>query len=205
MSNETKTNGAVEPRAKLLPSLIELSHDPVAAFNNDQLNLLLNQPVPQDWLKDHPTAKKKNDQGHEVPMQYIAIDRVEFLLTRIFQQWHVEVLREGVMFQSVYVTVRLHYRNPLTGDWHFHDGVGAVAVQTNKGKSAADLAEIKSAAVQMALPAAKSYATKDAAENLGILFGKDINRKDTFAFVGAYSKEDEIQKAANAIKDARNI
>jgi hypothetical protein len=31
----------------------------------------------------------------------------------------------------------------------------------------------------MAAPAAESYALKDAAEKLGRIFGKDINRKDT--------------------------
>lgn len=201
MSNENKqvatTKGA-------LPTLAELHHDPQLAFKNDKLNFLLNQPVPTNWLKDHPTAKKKNEQGMQVPMVYIPIDKIEFLLTRIFQEWRVEVLREYVMFQSVGVTVRLHLRNPITGEWFFHDGVGAVAVQTDGGKPASDLAAIKSAAVMMALPAAKSYAIKDAAENLGILFGKDINRKDTFAFAGAYSNEDEINKAAQVIKNARN-
>src|SRR4051812_35339726 len=107
-----------------LPTLAELHHDPLTAFKNDQLNLLLNQPVPAKWLKDHPTAKKKNEAGQTVPMQYIAIDRIEFLLTRIFQEWRVEVLREYVMFQSIGVTVRLHVRNPVTGEWFFHDGVG---------------------------------------------------------------------------------
>jgi hypothetical protein len=38
------------------------------------------------------------------------------------------------------------------------------------------------------LPAAESYAIKDAAEKLGILFGKNLNRKDTIAFSGAYSE-----------------
>lgn len=205
MSQPQKKDGvATTQPAVNLPTMADLHHDPVMAFKNDQLNLLLNQPVPVKWQRDHPTAKKKNDQGQQVPMVYIPIDKIEFLLTRIFQEWHAEILREGVMFQSVYVTVRLHYRNPISGDWHFHDGVGAVAVQTDAGKPASDLAAIKSAAIMMALPAAKSYAIKDAAENLGILFGKDLNRKDTFGFVGLYSDKDEIQKAAQAIKDARN-
>jgi hypothetical protein len=103
----------------------------------------------------------------------------------------------------VYATVRLHYLDPITGEWGYHDGTGAMPVQTDKGKSASDLAAIKSSAIQMALPAAVSYAIKDAAEHLGVLFGRDLNRKDTIAYQGAYSDE-KINEAAKAIKEARN-
>jgi hypothetical protein len=66
-----------------------------------------------------------------------------------------------------------------------------VGVQTDAGKSAADLGAIKQDAVMKALPAAESYAIKDAAEKLGILFGKNLNRKDTIGFAGAYSKDEK--------------
>jgi hypothetical protein len=173
----------MEENKRQLPALKDLHHDIEQAFKNDQLNLLLNQPVPNAWIKDHPFAKG---------VKYIPIEKVEFLLTRIFQEWRVEVLAEGQMFNAVYVKVRLHYKNPLTGEWSFHDGVGAVDVQTAKGESAADLSKIVSNAVMKALPAAKSYAIKDSAEHLGVLFGKDLNRKDTTSFAGAYSGGDTM-------------
>lgn len=173
---------------KQLPALADLHHDIQTAFKQDQLNLLLNQPVPPAWIKEHPFAKN---------VKYIPIEKIEFLLTRIFQEWKVEVLAEGQMFNAVYVKVRLHYKNPLTGEWSFHDGVGAVDVQTAKGESAADLSKIVSNAVMKALPAAESYAIKDAAEKLGELFGKNLNRKDTMAFSGAYSNETMWTKKQN--------
>jgi hypothetical protein len=64
-------------------------------------------------------------------------------------------------------------------------------VQTDAGKSAADLGAIKASAVQMALPSAKSYAIKDAAEHFGAIFGRDLNRKDIIQFSGAHTKEEE--------------
>lgn len=164
---------------KKLPALADLHYDVEKAFRSDQLNLLLNQPVPAAWVKDHPFAKN---------VKYIPIEKVEFLLTRIFQEWRVEILAEGALFNSVYVKVRLHYKNPLTGEWSYHDGVGAVDVQTAKGESAADLSKIVANACMKALPAAESYAIKDAAEKLGELFGKNLNRKETMAFTGAYSQ-----------------
>lgn len=174
---------------KNLPTLADLHHDREVAFKNDQLNLLLNQPVPEKWVKDHPFAKN---------VKYIPIEKVEYLLTRIFQEWKVEVLSEGVMFQSVYVKVRLHYKNPISGEWSFHDGLGAVGVQTDAGKSASDLAAIKQDAIMKALPAAESYAIKDAAEKLGELFGKNLNRKETMAFTAAYdTRWSNPEKAKN--------
>lgn len=165
---------------KKLPSLEELHHDTERAFKNDQLNLLLNQPVPSAWIKDHPFAKN---------VKYMPIEKVEFLLTRIFQQWRVEVISYNQLFNSVACHVRLHYLNPISGEWQYHDGLGAVGIQTDAGKAASDLTAIKQDAVMKALPAAESYAIKDAAEKLGELFGKNLNRKDTLAFSGAYMNE----------------
>lgn len=162
-----------------LPKIQDLHHDLQEAFKTDQLNLLLNQPPKKEWVKDHPFAKN---------VRYIPIDKIEFLLTKIFGEWKAEVLSEGQMFNSVYVKVRLHYKNPLNGEWSFHDGLGAVGVQTDKGASASDLSAIKQDAIMKALPAAESYAIKDAAEKLGTLFGKDLNRKDTLGFSVTYQE-----------------
>ena len=148
-------------QGKNLPSLKELTLVPEQAFKQDQLNVLLNHEPPREWVKAHPMF---------TGVLYIPIDKVEFLLTRIFQEWRVEVIKYEQLFQSVSVHVRVHYKNPITGEWNFHDGLGAVAVQTEKGASAADLSKIKSDAVMKSLPAAKSFAIKDAAEHLGKLF-----------------------------------
>jgi len=163
----------------VLPTLADLHHDIEVAFKHDKLNLLLNQQPPESWVKKHPFAKTL----------YIPIERVEFLLTRIYQNWRVEVLDSKALFNSVAVTIRLHYCDPITGQWSYQDGVGAMSVQTDKGASASDLSAIKSDAIMKALPAAKSYAVKDAAEQLGVIFGKNLNRKDVIAFAPAYADD----------------
>lgn len=168
-----KTNGV----HRNLPTLSELHHAPAEAFKQDQLNLLLNQPVPENWIKKHPLAAN---------VSYIPIEKVEFLLTRIFQQWKAEVISYSQLFNSVACHVRLHYLNPINGQWSFQDGLGAVGIQTDKGAAASDMNAIKQDAVMKALPAAESYAIKDAAEKLGEIFGKNLNRKDVAAFSGAY-------------------
>lgn len=220
---ENKSTGVAKSKSTL-PKLEDLHHDIQLAFKNDELNLLLNQLPPKSWVKQHPMVKKEiiNAKGikEKVPSEFIPIDMVELLLTRIFQHWRVEVLREGALFNSVYCTIRLYYLHPITNEWMWHDGVGSVGVQTDAGKSASDLGAIKSAAIQMALPAAKSYAIKDAAEHLGKLFGKDLNRQNAIDFTMAYNNgpkdineeletpyeelvsEDIPQEAVDAIKAA---
>lgn len=167
-----------------LPTLAELHYDIKKAFKNDKLNLILSQPPPEQWIKQHPLYGNK----------YIAIDKVEFLLKRIFQEWRAEVISYSQIFNSVAVHVRLHFRNPITGEWGYQDGLAAVGVQTDKGASASDLAAIKHNAIMLALPSAESYAIKDAAEKLGTIFGENLTRNDTIEFSPSYikiNKEDE--------------
>lgn len=159
-----------------LPKLADLQKDPETSSKRDELNLLLNQPTPKSWVKKHPIIKIKNDAGQYVPLEYIPVDKQKYLLRRIFKQYRIEIMDKGIMFQSVFVHVRVHYLDPVSGEWDFHDGIGAVGVQTDAGQSAADLAAIKSDAVMKALPAAHSYAIKNACDNFGVLFGDGLNK-----------------------------
>lgn len=148
----------------------------------DNFLQVLNLDPNPAWVKEHPTARG---------VKYLPVDKVELLLTKIFQHWRLEVLREGQMLNSIYCTVRLHYKNPVTDEWEFQDGVGAAPIQTDAGKSAADMAAIKNDAIMKALPSAESYALKDAAEKLGRVFGKDLNRKDTLGFTPSYKTDED--------------
>lgn len=157
-----------------------------------RLKFILNSGVNTKWLKAHPTAKN---------VKYLPIDKIEILLDMIFQEWRIEILNISQLAQSVCVTVRVHYKNPITGEWSFHDGVGASPLQTNAGKSAADLANIKNNAVQLAAPAAKSYAIKDAVEHLGKMFGRDINRSDTVGYEFLYKDEEQKKEVKDNSKE----
>jgi hypothetical protein len=55
-------------------------------------------------------------------------------------------------------------------------------LQTAKGTSPADLANINNGALSMAFPMAKTIAIKDAADHFGCLFGADLNRKDVMTY-----------------------
>lgn len=199
-NNESQLSKALARKIPTIADLVRASGNVGESHKKDSLNELLNQPPHASWVKTHPMAKVKNDQGQDVPAKYLPIDKIEFLLTYIFQNWRVEVLREQVMFNAITVTIRLHVQNPITLEWTYNDGVGAMNVQTNSGSSAADLGAIKSAAVQMAIPSAKSYAIKDAAEHFGAIFGRDLNRRDIIQFAGAHTKETPVPASAPAPK-----
>lgn len=152
-----------------LPAINDLYNDIEQAAKKNDLNILLNQPPKAEWVKQNKFANNTN---------YLPIEKVEYLLTAIYQKWRAEIKEVLVIANSVTVTVRLHVQDPVTGDWDWQDGIGASPIQTEKGASATDFTKVNTSAVQMAAPAAESYAIKDAAEKFGKIFGKDINRKD---------------------------
>ena len=162
-----------------LPKLADLYSDTELKIAQNDLNILVNAEPNPGWLRDHPFAKKEvviDGKKVKVPIKFIPIERIEWLLTRIFIRWHVEVKTVQLIANSVQVTVRLYYKDVVTKEMLWQDGIGAVALQTDSGAGAVEFDKIKSSAVQMAAPAAETYAVKDAAEKIGKFFGKDINR-----------------------------
>lgn len=152
-----------------LPKIADLYTDIQAAAQQDQLQYLLNQNPKDEWIKTHPFLKT---------YKYLPIDKIEYLLKRIFKNYKIEVTGQGQSFNGVWVTVRVHYQNPISGEWLYHDGIGASQLQTKQGSSAADLGNINNGALTMAYPIAKTLAIKDACDHFGRLFGSDLNRKD---------------------------
>lgn len=157
------------PEKRVLPKLEELYQDIELASKFNDLNKLLNCLPKQEWIKVNKFANNS---------AYLPIGIIEYLLTSIFIKWRVEVKEISVIANSVVCAVRLHVLDPITGEWDWQDGVGASPIQTKAGASATDFGQVNTAAVQMAAPAAESYAFKDAAEKFGRLFGKDLNRGD---------------------------
>ena len=186
---------------KNLPSLQDLYKGDLETLKNqNDLNILLNHEPPEKWLKPHPTAKKKVN-GKTVPIDYLPIERVEYLLTSIFINWRVEIKNIQTIANSVVITVTVWYRNPVTGEMDCQDGVGAAPIQTKSGASATDFTQVLNDGVMKAAPAAKSYAIKDAAEQLGKMFGKDLNRTDEIMYDTMAKKFDETEKYRNMLSE----
>ena len=166
---------------KNLPKLKDLYTGSMDVKRENDLNILLNHEPKKEWIKQHPMISSA---------RYIPIEVIEYLLTSIFIRWHVEIKTVQIIANSVVVTIRLHYQSPIDDKLRFQDGVGASPMQTDKDAGATDFSKIKSGSVMMAAPAAESFAIKDAAEKLGKLFGKDLNRKDAFGYDALGNKFD---------------
>lgn len=165
---------STEIAPRTLPTIAELFEDNLeVAFKSEQLNLLLNANPKQEWVKRHPFITEYS---------YLPIDKIEFLLRKIFKQYAIEITGQGTAFNGVWVTVRVHYLSPVSGRMEFHDGIGACQLQTAKGTSPADLGNINNGALSMAFPIAKTIAIKDACDHFGRLFGADLNRKDLIPY-----------------------
>ncbi len=150
-----------------VPTLQEIVSNENCAEALNDLQVLLNQPPPEVWVKRNPYA------GNTA---YLPIDKIEYLLTRLYTTWHVEVLSYSLIANSCAVHIRLHYRCPITGNMLTQDGVGAAPIQVNEGASPMSPGAMKAHGVQMALPSAETFAIKDAAEKIGRIFGRDLNR-----------------------------
>ena len=158
---------------KNLPKIQDIYNDKIATQKNDIFVTLMNQLPNEKWIKVHPFIKN---------YKYLPIERVEYLLKTIFKRYRIEITGQGQSFNGVWVTVRVHYLHPITGEWDFHDGIGASQLQTAKGTSPADLGNINNGALSMAFPMAKTIAIKDATDHFGRLFGSDLNRKDIMTY-----------------------
>jgi len=177
-----------------LPKLQDLLSDIEMKAEQNDLNILLNAPPNPNWIKDHPYAKG---------VKYIPIERIEWLLTRIFIRWNVELKSAQLFANSVVVIIRLYYHDRLSDNLLWQDGIGACPLQTDQGAGAIEFNKIKSNAIMLAAPAAESYAIKDAAEKIGKIFGKDLNRKDEIGYSSlqnAIQREDKHKEIFNENK-----
>jgi len=171
-----------------LPTLQELLVENEDSLKQNALTVLLNQDPPAKWLVQHPMIRD---------YRYIPIEKIEYLLTRIFGNFNVEIRGTQIVANSVVVTVRLHVNNPISGEAMWQDGIGAAPIQTDKGAGATDWNAVKTDGVQKAAPAAETYAIKDAAEKFGKIFGRDVSRKGSMNYTDLLKKSafnDELEK-----------
>jgi len=162
---------------KKIPTLSELYNDTALIEKQNQLNIILNAEPKREWIKKHPFVKN---------LDYLPIERVEYLLTMIFTKWRVEVKEVKLLANSIVTTVRVYVKDPITGEWDWNDGVGAMPIQVAKGSGATEFDKMNSSAVQIGSPASESFAIKDACEKFGRIFGKDLNRKDNISYDRLY-------------------
>lgn len=157
-------------------------------IKQDDFNTLINSPVPKNWVKEHPFAKIKVN-GRDVPLPYIPVHKVKWLLKRIYLKYRWEIKSCTQQLNSMVVVGTLTVTNPVTGEIESQDGVGAATIQLNAGATQGDLSSIKPNAIMLAAPAAESYALKNAAEKFGDIFGGNIYDVDSTQYTQVITDE----------------
>ena len=146
-----------------LPTFDELVAETPTSRKENALIVLLNQSPPKDWIQ----------KNNGVP--YLPIEKVKFLLSRIYGSFQIEIkFPPYILANSVVCCVRLHVVNPITHKEEWQDGVGAVPIQLEKDSAATDWSRIKTFAIQMNTPSALSYAVSNAAGQFGKIFGRGL-------------------------------
>lgn len=192
----------IELHKRKVPSIQELYDNEQLDLmvNVDNFNAILSSPPPASWVKVHP---------YIAGYKYLPVEKTEWLLRRIFKQYKIEITGQGVAFNGVWVTVRVHYFHPIIKEWMFHDGIGSTALQVKKGSSPSDLANINNGALSMAFPLAKTLAIKDSCDAFGDAFGANLNRKDIMPFTADEKLKDiqhekEVERFKKVINEAES-
>lgn len=160
-----------------LPALPELMALKVDEVNKAKLfKLWLNQNPPQNWIK-------KIEVGNGKEADYLPIECVEHLLTTLMVSWHVEIKAVNYHFNVVNVVVRLHYISPVDNKEYWQDGTAGFEMYQSQKTNAIDRS------ARAASQNAETGAIKDAAEKIGNIFGKNLNRKRQFDYEAKFFTE----------------
>jgi hypothetical protein len=162
------------------------------AQQKKRLEEVLATPPPKNIVVEHPIVKG---------LKYIPIGTVEGMLDRIFGigSWSVKINNIQLIANSVVVCITLKIKsNDIEIE---HDGGGAWPLQVNAGANPTDISQLKSNAVTLAVPIAKSIALKDAAGHLGEIFGRNLNREH---YVHSMKTENKIEKEVVRVEINQN-
>lgn len=142
----------------------------------NKLNKFLGQEPDPSIVKEHKFLTRKLG-DKDVPVKYIPVGLVEDKLREIFGVYLVTIKQVTEVMGSISVIITLRIPSFLNEpvnpgeeaiplEWLEMDGAGAFPIFPGMY------------GVQSAIPGAKSFAIKDAAEEFGRIFGADLNRSD---------------------------
>lgn len=174
-----------------------MSANEIAELNRnsalENLQKFLNEPA------DEKQVKKLNG------VNYLPIGYVESKLDSIYSGlWSIENIHTTIMLNSILVELELKVYNFIIGQWITRAGVGAVPVQLQKDKKVITPEDIQTFAIQKGAPAAKAFALKNAAQSLGVIFGRNINRTGDYEYLPLSEAVAEYEEQNSAITDIFN-
>ena len=155
------------------------------------LNKVLNQePLVKKNLKDE-MQKKGQNAGYAQDFDYVPVEVVEEALRQIFfRQVDFEIKSSYRDLNSFIVVARISYKDPVSHETRVIDGIGAKALQQDKGAKVNQFNDtMKFNALEMGVGIAYSRAVKNAAKKLGKVFGANLNRDEEIDDVVVFNKK----------------
>jgi len=109
--------------------------------------------------------------------KYIPIGIIEAQLDNVYSGlWQIKNFRWEVIVNEIIGSLELHVFIPDVG-WIIREGAGAVPIQLAKGSSVTQVDKKIYNTLVKDFPHLKSECLKNASKSLGVLFGRDLNRK----------------------------
>lgn len=185
-------------------SIAVLTH-PDLIRNIEGFTKRLNEDPPADGIEKTPDGKAET----------LTISHVEGKLDEIYlRQWGYEKCDFSVVANELCCDVLVWVLDPSTGVKITRAGTAAIAIMVDKapdglhGKErnswALNLENKKPNALKMNRPAVKSLALKNAVQSLGIVFGRNLNRKMEDTPEDYYTQELDGKEAIELIGEEMN-
>jgi len=129
-------------------------------------------------LNEKPNSAIVKTNKYAGNAKYVPIQYMEALLDKLFMGlWEVVNINHTIDVNSVTVTLDLRVFHPVARIWITRAGIGSVPVEISK-----DTGKISSKALHKNVPAAKSFAFRNAAQSLGSRFGRNLNRENEITY-----------------------
>ena len=117
----------------------------------------------------------------------LTISHVEMTLDEYFLGlWETENFKWAVITNEVVGSIDLVFTHPVTGQKYKRVGAASIIIMVDKGANALDVTKKKSNAMDLGFPKLKAECLKNAAQSLGKLFGRDLNRNNADNFNPQY-------------------
>lgn len=171
------------------------------------MNEALNQEVLVTKNMKAELAKNGFNGGKSTDYDYVPIGVVEECLRQVFfRQVDFEITNTYRDLNSFIVTVRIHYKCPISGEKRFIDGIGAKALQQDSGAKIYDFnSTMKANALELGVGNAYSIAIKNASKKLGVLFGGELNRDEDLTENLNVFSEKVTNKPAYQLKEIKRL
>lgn len=139
-------------------------------------------------LNSEPNAselrKTPDGKANSLPISFIEMTLDEYF----FGLWSTENFKWSTIANEIVGSIDLIVLNPVSGMPLKRVGAASIQIMVNKGTDALDVNNKKPNALDMGFPKLKAECTKNAAQSLGKLFGRDINRQHADTFNGIFKK-----------------